>query len=117
MGEDSVTYNEALAYALCGEAVFIVGSGFSTGAENQLIDASERNLWVGSQLAKKLAELTEMDSDVQLDIVSQEYIDMFGEKALIDYLKKHYTVEKYAEYYKSIAKIKNIRVYLSLIHI
>lgn len=111
MGEDSVTYNEALAYALCGEAVFIVGSGFSTGAENQLIDASERNLWVGSQLAKKLAELTEMDSDVQLDIVSQEYIDMFGEKALIDYLKKHYTVEKYAEYYKSIAKIKNIRVY------
>ncbi len=66
---------------------------------------------VGSQLAKELAKVTEMDPDVQLDIVSQEYIDIYGEIMLIDYLKKHYTVKKYEEYYKALARIKNIKVY------
>ena len=105
-----MTYEKALEYAVNGEAVFLVGSGFSTGAENALT-GDDRRLMIGSDLAKKLAKLTDMDSDVQLDIVSQEYIDMYGEKQLVDYLKSHYTVEKYEEYYKSLAKIKNIKVY------
>lgn len=105
-----MTYDEAIKYALEGDAVFIVGSGFSIGAENQLT-GDDRHLWVGSQLAKELAKLTEMDPDVQLDIVSQEYIDIYGEKNLIDYLKKHYTVEKYENYYKALSRIKNIKVY------
>ena len=83
-----MTYEEALKYALMGEAVFIVGSGFSVGAENGL-DNEEKKLWVGGRLAKELAKLTDMDEDVQLDIVSQEYIDIYGEKRLVDYLKKH----------------------------
>jgi hypothetical protein len=62
-------------------------------------------------LAKELAKLTDMDPDVQLDIVSQEYIDMFGERALVNYLKEHYTVERYAEYYKALARIKNVKIY------
>ncbi len=105
-----MTYEEALGYIVNGDGVFLVGSGFSIGAQNAL-DGDDRHLLVGSDLAKKLAKLTDMDSDVQLDIVSQEYIDMYGEKQLIEYLKEHYTVEKYEEYYKSLAKVKNIRVY------
>lgn len=105
-----ITYEEALKYAVKGEAVFLIGSGFSTGAENALLN-DERHLLVGSDLAKELAELTGMDSDVQLDIVSQEYIDMYGEKQLVDYLKVHYTVERYETYYESLAKIKNLKVY------
>lgn len=105
-----MTYEEALGYIVNGDGVFMIGSGFSIGAKNTLAD-DDGHLLVGSDLAKKLAELTDMDSDVQLDIVSQEYIDVYGEKQLIEYLKAHYTVEKYEEYYKSLAKIKNIKVY------
>lgn len=105
-----ITYDKALTYALEGDAVFILGSGFSVGAENQL-SGDDRHLWIGSQLAKELAKKTDMDSDVQLDIVAQEYIDMFSERDLIDYLKKHYTVENYEDYYKALARIKNVKVY------
>lgn len=110
-GEERVTYEEALKHAIDGEAVFIVGSGFATGAKNNLSDEDERNLWVGSKLAEKLAELVEMDANVQLDIVSQEYIDLFGEKRLVEYLKEHYSVDEYEKYYGALAKIENLRVY------
>ncbi len=105
-----MTYDEALQSAIEGEAIFIIGSGFSTGAKNQLV-GEDNHLWVGSQLACELAKLTDMELDVQLDIVSQEYIDIYGEKAMVDYLIKHYTVESYEAYYKAISKIKNLRVY------
>lgn len=105
-----LTYEDALKFAIEGEAVFLVGSGFSIGAENA-VENEERHLLVGSELAKELAGLTGMDTDVQLDIVSQEYIDMYGEKRLIDYLKSHYTVQTYAEYYKALARVKNLKVY------
>lgn len=105
-----MTYEEALKNAIEGEAIFIVGSGFSTGAYNQLED-EDNNLWVGSRLACEMAKLTDMEPEVQLDIVSQEYIDMYGEKSLTEYLVKHYTVEGYENYYKVFSKIKNLRVY------
>lgn len=105
-----MTYQEALKCAICGDTVFVVGSGFSIGAENKL-EEEDRRLWVGSKLAQELAKLTDMDIDVQLDIVSQEYIDIYGEKQLVNYLKEHYTVERYEDYYKALAKIKNIKVY------
>lgn len=106
-----MTYEEALQYTLAGEAVFILGSGFSIGAQNRMLDESEKKLLVGSQLARKLAELTELDVEAPLDIVSQEYIDRFGEKALVDFLRNHYVVGEYAEYYKAIARIKKVKVY------
>lgn len=105
-----ITYNEAVKCALEGDAVFIVGSGFSVGAQNQLTDG-DRHLWVGSQLAEELSKLTDMDLDVQLDIVAQEYIDIYGEKSLIDYLKKHYTVDAYEDHYKAFGRLKNIKIY------
>ena len=58
-----ITYEEALKFAVEGEAVFLIGSGFSTGAENALLD-NDRHLLIGSDLAKELAELTGMDSGV-----------------------------------------------------
>lgn len=105
-----MTYDEALQNAIDGEAIFIVGSGFSTGAENSLTE-EDNHLWVGTRLAQELAQLTDMDTDVQLDIVSQEYIDIYGEKAMVDYLRKHYTVTNHANYYNAISRVKNLRVY------
>ena len=60
-----ITYEDALKYALEGDAVFLIGSGFSTGAENAVL-GEDRHLLVGSDLAKELAKLTGMDLDVQL---------------------------------------------------
>lgn len=37
-----MNYNEALKYALNGEAVFLVGSGFSADAENN-VNGSDKN--------------------------------------------------------------------------
>lgn len=105
-----MTYEEALKSAMEGEAIFIVGSGFSTGAYNQLT-GEDNKLWVGSQLAREMSKLTDMDPEVQLDIVSQEYIDIYGESNLTDYLIKHYTVESYENYYAVFSNIKNLRVY------
>ena len=105
-----MTYNEALQNAINGDAIFIVGSGFSIGAKNCL-DEDDGQLWVGSILAQHLSELTDMEPDIQLDIVSQEYIERYGEKQMVDYLKQHYTVESYEDYYKALTKIKNLRVY------
>lgn len=64
-----VTYEEALKLTIEGDAVFLVGSGFSIGAEN-VSKNKDRHLLVGSELAKELADLTGMDSGVPLDIVS-----------------------------------------------
>ena len=61
-----LTYEDALKFAIEGEAVFLVGSGFSIGAESA-VENGERRLLVGSELAKELAGLTGMDTDVQLD--------------------------------------------------
>lgn len=105
-----MTYEEALSYAIEGEAVFLTGSGFSIGAYNGSKD-SDNSLWIGSKLAKNMAKELEMDEDIPLDIISQEYIDMYGEKQLVDYLKEHYTVQSYEKYYKALTKMKNIRIY------
>ena len=110
MGGFVMTYEEALKYALEGETVFLIGSGFSVGAYNGSAE-EDRSLWTGAKLAKKLAELTDMDEELSLDIVSQEYIDIYGEKQLVEYLKEHYVVQQYEEYYKALTKMKNIRVY------
>ena len=60
-----MTYEEALQSAVAGESIFIIGSGFSTGAKNQL-EGEDKHLWVGSQLARELAKLTDMELDCLL---------------------------------------------------
>lgn len=54
-----VTYEAALKLTIEGDAVFLVGSGFSTGAEN-VSENEDRHLLVGSELVKerKLFELS-----------------------------------------------------------
>lgn len=48
-----VTYEAALKLTIEGDAVFLVGSGFSTGAEN-VSENEDRHLLVGSELAKEM---------------------------------------------------------------
>lgn len=105
-----MTYDEALKYAIAGEAVFLIGSGFSVGARNKSSDI-EKTLWTGSKLASNMAKLTDMEENIPLDIVSQEYIDVYGEKELVKYLKEHFQVAQYENYYKALTKMPNMRIY------
>lgn len=102
-----LSYEQAVSYALSGDAIFIVGSGFSIFSKNEIGES----LLSGRQLAKKLSEAVEMDDDVPLDIIAQEYIDQIGERHLCDFLKKHYTVSSFEAFYDAFAKIKELKVY------
>lgn len=102
-----IEYNSALSYARAGDAVFILGSGFSIDAINTL----GLPLLSGNSLAKELAKCVELDEDTPLDLVSQEYIDQIGEKSLSKYIKDRYEVTDYSEYYNVFAKINELKVY------
>lgn len=100
-------YSKALSYALSGEAIFLLGSGFSVGATNK----KNETLPTGKKLATALSRETNLDEDTPLDIVSQEYIDSVGEKSLIEFLKSNYEVTDYEDYYNVFAKIPELKIY------
>lgn len=102
-----LTYEQALSYALVGDAIFILGSGFSIHATNYL----GLPLMSGKGLAKDLAIKVQMDDDTPLDIISQEYIDQIGERSLSNYLKEHYEVADFNDCYNAFAKIKELKIY------
>lgn len=102
-----VTYEQALSYALSGDAIFILGSGFSTYATNSL----GLKLMSGQKLAKHLSIKVGLNTDTPLDIASQEYIDEIGECSLCHYLKEHYEVIEFKEFYNAFTKIKELKVY------
>ena len=102
-----ITYEQALSYALSGEAIFFTGSGFSIFATNPL----GLTLMSGKKLAEDLSEKVGLDTDTPLDIVSQEYIDEIGERSLCHYLKERYTVSEFKDFYKVFTKIKELKVY------
>lgn len=104
---DMLTYEQALSYALAGDAIFILGSGFSIHATNHL----GLPLMSGKKLAKELSIKVQMDDDTPLDIVSQEYIDQIGERSLSNYLKEQYEVAEFNECYNAFTKIKELKIY------
>jgi hypothetical protein len=101
-----INYDEALSYGLVGDAVFILGSGFSIGAK----DSTGAPLKTGSDLAKYLCKETNIDG-LSLDMAAQEYIDKYGEKRSIELLKSLYKIGDYESYYKSIGRIAGAHIY------
>ncbi len=102
-----ITYEQALSYALSGDAIFIIGSGFSTQAINSL----GMKLKSGKQLAEDLADKVNLDKDTPLEIASQEYIDAIGERSLCHYLRELYEVVEYEDFYNAFTRIKELKVY------
>lgn len=100
-------YNLALSYALAGDAIFLIGSGFSVGSTNQM----GLPLMTGKKLAEDLSNKVGLDNDTPLEIVAQEYIDFIGEHSLAKYLKENYYVDKYCDFYNAFAKIKDLKIY------
>lgn len=102
-----ITYNEALSVAKSGNAVFILGSGFSIGAKN--ID--DKQLLQGNGLAKKIAEAIPISADFSLEMIAQQYINQYGEYELLQLLKKQFLVKKFDEKYNALAQLNKIHIY------
>lgn len=101
-------FKEALSYINLGNCVLFVGSGFSIGAEN----ISNTKLPTGDGLAKYLYdECNESSDGGNLLDASELYIEKFGTTAIIDYLKKMFTIKQLTPDQKLITSLPWKRVY------
>lgn len=102
-----ITYEEALSSAQAGKVVFIVGAGFSTGATNRL----GKKLPTGNELKNTLSKELDFDSDYNLEVISQQYLDQFGENQLIKILKDTFLIDSVSEFYKLLSCLKKAHYY------
>lgn len=99
---------KALRIALDGRALLFLGSGFSYGSQN----SSGKTPCTGKELARHLAVLCGYDDEsIPLEDVSGEYIRMYGESALIDYLLNEYTLKSVSADHICIMELPWLRVY------
>lgn len=95
-------YNEALKQIKLGNAVLFYGSGMASKVKNIL----NENMPMADSLAKKLSP----DSEGDLSLASQIYIDENGADSLIEVLREQFSTGNPAtclpEYYKILAKEK-----------
>ena len=83
-----ITYEMALKAAKSGDATFIIGAGFSIGAQND----QQKKLVSGDELKEKLAKKIGLRSSYPLNVVSQDYLEQEGEKSLLSVLKEEFIV-------------------------
>lgn len=100
-------YNEALSALRSGNAVIIIGAGFSCSAKN----SRGNSLPNGTILKKFLADEIGFSSEYGLDVVAEQYINIFGEKKLIDQLKQFYTVSEYDADYNYLSVLSKAHIY------
>lgn len=95
-------YNEALKQIKLGNAVLFYGSGMASKVKNIL----NENMPMADSLAKKLSS----DSEGDLSLASQIYIDENGADSLIEVLREQFSTGNPStclpEYYKILAKEK-----------
>jgi hypothetical protein len=95
-------YQEALKQIKLGNAILFYGSGMAHGVKNILNEYMP--------MANALAEKLSPDSEGDLALASQIYIDENGENSLIDLLREQFSTgnpsDCIPEYYKVLAKEK-----------
>ena len=111
MGEstlETLTYNQALSFAIKGEALFILGSGFSSHAKN----LSNESVFDGNTLKAFLCEKIGLDQiNFDLKTAAQRYLKIHGDNDFKELFKKIFTVASYDDCYKSLLRIKNFIAY------
>lgn len=101
-------FKEALSYINLGNSVLFVGAGFSIGAEN----ISGTSLPTGEGLAKYFyGKCGESSEGGNLLDASELFIQKFGETAIVDYLKKMFTIKGITSEQKLITSLPWKRVY------
>lgn len=101
-------FKEALSYINLGNSILFAGSGFSIGAEN----ISGTPLPTGDGLAKYFyGECREASDGGSLLDASELYIGKFGTSAVVEYLKKMFTIKEVTPEQKLITSLPWKRVY------
>lgn len=102
-----ITYDNALSAAKSGNALFIIGAGFSLGALNM----HDKRLLQGGELAKKIANVISFPDNFSLDVIVQQFIEEQGEFELLKLLKREFLVKIYDERYNSFAQLNKAHIY------
>lgn len=102
-----LSLDEAIEFALNGEAILFTGSGFAHGAENVL---GERFL-DASSLARLLASKASIPDDCTLEEAAEAFEDILGIDALIQEIRSQFRTRSVADYHKSICSVPWHRIY------
>lgn len=102
-----ITYDEALSAARVGNALFFLGAGFSIDARN----SEGEKLPNGQKFKKILADKMKISSDYNLDVISQHFIDIYGESELLAELKRKYIIASYVDEYNMMAVLGKAHIY------
>ena len=104
-----LTYEEALSAAVDGDAIFLLGSGFSREASN-----GHGKLPDGNQLCNLLKTDLGITTGNDLSKIAQFYMmdqEKGGPFRLAALLKENFHVETYDESYNVLTKLKNFRAF------
>lgn len=99
---------EAVQYAITGNALLFCGSGFSVGATS----INGKPLPIGKGLCELLKkELGILDDDDDIEYYSTKFIEKYDYSKLIKLLKDNFTISSYKEYHEVISNIDWRRIY------
>jgi len=99
--------SKAIQEAINGNALLFTGSGFSKGSTN----LEGNDFKSGRELAEYFAFKCDLDETLDLDTVSDLFLDKFGSDALIADLKSKYSVKTVSSSHFKIAEINWKRIY------
>ena len=98
---------EAIKFALDGEAVLFLGSGFSSEATNIL----HENLPIGRELSYAICDEMKINRSDKLSISSERYVDKYGVQSFITFLKKHISCKTVSDNQNEILSLPWKRIY------
>lgn len=100
-------FEEALERIIDGDALMFAGAGCSKGA----INLRKYNFRNGPELAGYLAQKSGIETDTPLEDAAQEYIDKYGEDALIREIQFEFTTHQITKYHKLLGALPWKRIY------
>lgn len=109
-----MTLDEAITYAIEGNALLFLGAGFSVGAEN----LAGRKFPLGSELCARLIEdgkidVTEDSESDRKDLgyISERYLEKNTRQDILLFLKNEFTCKRYSDTHKTISQVQWKRIY------
>lgn len=104
-----MNFQQALEYALNGEALLFTGAGFSMGAVNGRGEPLKSGASFAKHLAAKLE--TPPNSDLPLEDVAEAFVDRFGQPELDKELLLQFRAAEVAKPHRTIANVPWRRIY------
>src|ERR1035441_782385 len=102
-----MTLDEAFSHAFMGDAFLFLGAGFSRGAKN----VQGGDLKIGGGLTELLAARSGAPEGAALEDAAESFFRKFGGFALVDLLKKEFTVDQVAAHHTALAEVPWMRIY------